>query len=148
MRHIFPALLLVLAGCGGGPDLYEKEMEVRGYDFTEYTEEGFLITPKSYQGEYQSIGTLSITVWPRIERRNTTEGDDPSPGPDEAGNTWIRTDPVRPQEVVDSLYARAQSLGADAVMDFNTEAVTENLNEGPTRVGIRAYGFAIDRVEN
>ena len=146
---IVPALVLVVtlvAACSGGPEVYEKSMEVAGYDFTEYTEQGFLITPESYQGEYQSIGVLSVTVWPRIEQK-PVEDTLAQPGPDNPAQVWLVTEDVDPQEVIDSLYAEAQSMGADAVMNFRTEPVKEDLDNGPTRSGVRARGYAIDRVD-
>jgi hypothetical protein len=49
MRHSALLGLLVLlipaTACSPGQEVYEKEMEVRGYDFTKYTEEGFLCCP-------------------------------------------------------------------------------------------------------
>jgi len=145
-----PALLLVAAlimACGG-PEVYKKSMEVSGYDFTEYTDEGFLITPESYQGEYQSIGVLSVTVWPRVERRPVEDDTLAQPGADSPAQEWFVTEAVDPQEVVDSLYVEAQSMGADAIMNFRAEPVREDLVNGPTRTGVRARGFAIDRVDN
>lgn len=136
---------LLLTACGG-PGVYEKEMVVSGYDFREYTEQGFLITPEKYTGSYQSIGMLTVTVWPRIEVKEVREMLE-DPGPNRGGEDWFVTDPVQPQEVVDSLHAKARSMGADAVMNFRAVEVEEDLDNGPTRSGVRARGFAIDRVE-
>jgi hypothetical protein len=146
---IAPALVLVaalVAACSG-PEVYKKSMEVAGYDFTEYTDQGFLITPESYQGEYQSIGVLSVTVWPRVERRPVEDDTLAQPGVDSPAQEWFVTEDVDPQEVVDSLYVEARSMGADAIMNFRTEPVREDLDNGPTRAGVRARGFAIDRVD-
>lgn len=147
---IVPVLLLMaalIAACGG-PDVYKKSMEVSGYDFTEYTDQGFLITPEGYQGEYQSIGVLSVTVWPRIERRPVEDDTLAQPGADSPAREWFITEAVDPQEVVDSLYVEARSMGADAVMNFRTEFVEEDLEDGPVRPGVRVRGFAIDRVDD
>jgi len=149
LPRIFPALVLVaalVAACGG-PEVYKKSMEVAGYDFTEYTEQGFLITPESYQGEYQSVGTLSVTVWPRIEQLPAEDDTVAQPGPESPAQEWFVTEGVDPQEVVDSLHVEARSMGADAIMNFRTEPVREDLENGPTRTGVRARGFAIDRVD-
>jgi len=147
---IVPALVLVamLAAACGGPEVYKKSMEVAGYDFTEYTDQGFLITPESYQGEYQSIGVLSVTVWPRIEQRPVEDDTLAQPGPESPAREWFITDAVDPQEVVDSLYVEARSMGADAIMNFRTEPAQQDLDNGPTRAGVRAQGFAIDRVDD
>jgi len=150
LQPVVPALVLavtLVAACSG-PEVYKKSMEVAGYDFTEYTEQGFLITPESYQGEYQSIGVLSVAVWPRVERRPVEDDTLAQPGADSPAQEWFVTEAVDPQEVVDSLYVEAQSMGADAIMNFRAEPVREDLVNGPTRTGVRARGFAIDRVDN
>jgi len=152
-----PALLLVFvslafAACSPGPDLYEKKTTVAGYDFGDYTERGFLITPEGYEGAYQSIGTLRVTVWPAVERTDASQsgdetlsdpiGEDPVTGP-----RWRVVEPVDPQEVVDSLYVEAENMGADAILNFRTSVVREQVRTDLTRIGIRAKGFGIQREE-
>ena len=137
---------LFLTACSTGPEVFEETMVVRGYDFTKYTDEGFLITPEKYQGRYQSIATLSVTLWPRMEKREVKVNVD-NPSPNTTKEEWRVTDPVSTEEVIDSLYTRAQSLGADAIINFQTELPTEDLEDGPMRIGVRARGFAIDREE-
>jgi hypothetical protein len=149
LQPVVPALVLavtLVAACSG-PEVYKKSMEVAGYDFTEYTEQGFLITPESYQGEYQSIGVLSVTVWPRIEQRPVEDDTLAQPGPESPAREWFVAEGVDPQEVVDSLHVEARSMGADAIMNFRTEPVEQDLDNGPARAGVRARGFAIDRVD-
>ncbi len=136
-----------LSGCGSHPELYEKRTEASGYDFTKYTDRGFLITPEGYSGEYQSVGVLNVTVWPTVEELNAEEAP-PLTDPIDTGSgskKWYITEPVSPQEAVDSLYTLADSMGADAIINFETEATKQDLNGGVTRIGIRARGYAIER---
>jgi hypothetical protein len=149
MRYSTPLVLLVplilTVACSPGQEVYEKEMEVRGYDFTKYTEEGFLITPEKYEGEYESIGVLRVSVWPRIEYESTGDSSPPRPGPDDTERRWVTTDPVSRAEVIDSLYSRAERMGADAITRFESDVVTRE-EANVTRIGVEASGFAINRV--
>jgi hypothetical protein len=113
---------------------------VRGYDFTEYTQQGFLFTPESYNGRYQSIGSLQVIVWPEMRRQKQDKFDDPAEYTD-----W-KAERLSPQVAIDSLHSRARSMGADAIVRFSAQRVTEEIQDG-VRVGYKASGFAIDRQE-
>jgi hypothetical protein len=146
MRFSPPALLafVFIFGCASGPEVYPKEMNVTGFDFTKYTEQGFLITPEKYEREYESIGMLNVTVYPRLEKISLEEPP-AQPGAASPAKEWFVTKEVVAQEVVDSLYVEARSLGADAIINFRTDVVTQDLKQGVSRTGIQARGFAIDR---
>lgn len=144
---IFMAVLLV--GCATtSSSQYEdrveidREMEIYGFDFTEYAEEGFLITPETYTGEYESIGIIQVTLWPKMKR--SVEGRD------EQGNLeyseW-RSEQLPLEAAVDSLYRRSSGMGADALINFDSERVTREVGRA-TRVGVQARGFAINRTNN
>ncbi len=151
MRHSALLGLLVLlipaTACSPGQEVYEKEMEVRGYDFTKYTEEGFLITPEKYEGRYESIGVLRVSVWPEIEVESSGDASPARPGPNDTDRAWVTTAPVSRTEVIDSLYSRAERMGADAITQFESEIVTRE-ESNVTRIGVEASGFAINRVDN
>jgi hypothetical protein len=148
MRHtetLFAALLVaaVIVGCGPANEIYPKTRTVRGYDFTKYTDQGFLITPERFRGSYQSIGTLRVTVFPGLEY-DKKEPAPAQPGPDDPEKGWVVVSEVTTEEVIDSLYSQARRMGADAVTQFETEIVSQN-TEDVTRYGIQARGFAIKR---
>jgi len=137
MRTAFLASLLFLSGCAATPDTHmSREMDVHGYDFTRYTEEGLLITPEDYNSSYKSVGMLRVVIWPEM-RRERVNGD-----PYEMTN-W-KAEPLRMQEAVDSLYTRARQMGADAIIRFDAQRVTQEVDDD-TRTGVEASGFAIDR---
>jgi hypothetical protein len=70
---------LILASCSPTKrPQYARDTEGRGYDFTVYTQQGFLFTPESYNGRDQSIGSLPVTVWPEMRREKQDEFDDPA----------------------------------------------------------------------
>ena len=49
--------------------------------------------------------------------------------------------------LIDSLYSRAERMGADAITQFESEIVTRE-ESNVTRIGVEASGFAINRVDN
>lgn len=145
-RHLSILVLIaatIAAGCASTGDRTQirKETEVRGFDFTDYGD--FLITPEGYSGQYESVGIIEITIWPEMRRRKVNS---------EKGGSRMtpwETTPVNPKTAVDSLYERARDLGADAIIRFDTQAVTETVDDGSPsgiqRTGVQARGFAIDR---
>lgn len=142
----YATLLLIAAlivGCGPSRAVYEKTTTVSGYDFTEYTEDGFLITPGTYDGDYQSVGVLEVTVYPGLRYEKDNQPVEVV-GPHDPPMNWTLVDSVKAQEVVDSLYEEAREMGADAITRFDTQIVTAK-TEDMNWYGIQASGFAIRR---
>lgn len=130
---------VLFGGCSAAEDPrthYERSMELYGFDFTKYDD--FLITPEGYSEAYESVGILRVVIWPEMGR--TVEQ---SPSGDKRYGEWFR-ESLRMQEAVDSLHVRAERMGADAIIRFDANRVTEPIDDG-TRVGVQARGFAIDR---
>lgn len=113
---------------------YDQKTVVRGFDFTAYGD--FLITPEGYNGSYESVGQLQVTLYPEMRRRMKDGSTSRQQG-------WVSV-PIDPKQAVDSLYARAKGLGADAIIRFETRTVKEAIQDGQ-RLGVQARGFAIDR---
>jgi len=143
MRYITILFLAgVLVACQTSSEArrhYDRQENFYGMDFTKYTSEDFLITPKSYDGEYQSIGVLRVEIWPEMNRSaEEITGDRVTDFSD-----W-HSKPIKTKTVVDSLYQKAKRMGADAIIDFRTQRLSQSIDDG-TRVGVEARGFAIDR---
>jgi len=117
----------------------EKQVIVTGYDFTKYTEKGFLFTPEGYLEDYESVGMLSVEILPELKRSGYA-----SPGQFYApGNLWRYT-PVSGSEVLDSLYIKAKRMGADAIINLVIRRTILQANN-VSAPGIEASGFAIKR---
>lgn len=132
-------VIVLLVGCSSSSEPkthYERKMELYGFDFTRYDD--FLITPEGYTRAYESVGIIRLVIWPEMKRSKKPQRD----GGVEYGR-WYQND-LRMQEAVDSLHTRARELGADAIIRFEANRVTEPIHDG-TRVGVQARGFAIDR---
>lgn len=110
--------LLILAGCTSSRSSIPSTFAVRGLDFRDYADEGFLITPDAYNGEYLTLGQLSVTMYPgawrtgvRVERGRATPI-----------GAWV-IGQVSAQEAVDSLYVLSRQWGADAIMNFSISTI-------------------------
>lgn len=117
---------------------------IHGFDFREYTDEGFLITPESYTGEYQSIGMLTARMSPEIKKEYEM-GDnfeDYNEVNDSAGRKWIVEKPDT-EQAIRTMYERAQAMGADAIINFNVYA--EQMSVGVPASAVIVEGFAIKR---
>lgn len=71
IKRILLLLIITYGGiisCTNSTVAREETFEVTGYDFTEYTEKGFLFTPNTYSGEYKSTGLITVTQWPRVHK--------------------------------------------------------------------------------
>ena len=142
MRYVAAVFaILIIGGCAAtGPDsnVVQRRTVVTGFDFSDYAEDGFLITPESYNGEYQSIGIVRVTLWPGARKqpsRQTAAG--------RSLGEWF-VENIDPSQAIDSLYTVAKGMGADAVVKFNIEYVYED--NGRLRLqGYEASGFAIRR---
>ncbi|MFH5832638.1 hypothetical protein [Halalkalibaculum sp. DA384] len=146
MRQLFFVIILsFMASSCAGPETVARDevVNVTGYDFSEYTDQGFLITPEQYLGEYQSIGLITLTQWPAV--RKTTRRI-----PDSDSNTGYRTveefypEDINVEKAIDEIYKVANEMGADAIARFDVTS-TSGMN-GDLRVqGVEISGFAIKR---
>jgi uncharacterized protein YbjQ (UPF0145 family) len=136
---------LVLAGCA--PEPLQKETTVASTDLTRYTEQGFLITPNNYPGEYQSIGYVTATV--ESGARTIDDPSDARSGEEVRGpeDFAVAVDPATLKEAVDALYTEATEMGADGIINFRREAYTVTY-ESKAIPAVRVSGFAIDRRGN
>lgn len=142
-KYIIPFTLftlIYLCACSTVSKI-EKQVIVTGYDFTSYTNEGFLFTPENYVGNYESIGILSVEILPEL--RKTGRG---KAGQFYTPNMLWQYIPVRTSEVLDSLYKKAINMGADAIINLVIKR-TELTYKNVTAPGVEASGFAIKRIE-
>ena len=146
VRVTLVVLMLVLAGCGtsGVP----RSTQTLVYDFRPYTEQGFLITPEEYQGDYRSVGIIAMEIVPAASKEYAYEKEwkeyEEVEGTYRQGDWAIEE--MSTQDVIDQVYEQAQGMGADAIMNFEVMTDTEALpGESLVRPVFVVRGFAIDR---
>jgi len=141
-------IIAIVAGCSttlentGG-------FYVRGYDFTEYTEQGFLFTPESYLGTYDAVGQINVDFIPEIREARTREGQRPVqiPGYDliRHDGRYYHAQQPNTQDIIDHLYELSVEMGANAVTNFY---VSSRSWEGVSDIRIvTVSGFAIRRTD-
>lgn len=122
---------------------------VRGYDFIKYTEQGFLFTPETYLGTYDSIGLIHVDFIPEVREAQTPQGQRPPQrsGYDRIthGGKYYYVQQPNTEDIIDHLYELSVEMGANAVTNFN---VSSRSWEGVSDIRIvTVSGFAILRTD-
>lgn len=143
MKSYYYALIgviILFAGCGGGYDV-SKTITIYGYDFTKYTANGFLFTPESYNGKYDAIGLIELSIYPEVR---LNEGEKKYSTWDEQDIKWS-IEKISASEVLDSLYKYSKRMGADAVVNLIISETEPRTNGEIVFKGTKVSGFAIKR---
>ena len=145
------SVILIIATIAGCSTTLENTggFYVRGYDFTKYTEQGFLFTPESYLGTYDAVGQIHVdfipevreALTPTIQRPIQIEGFDRIT---HQGKYYYVEQP-NTAKIIDHLYELSAEMGANAVTNFS---VTSRAWEGISDIRIvTVSGFAIRRTD-
>ena len=114
-----------------------------GFDFTQFNKEGFLFTPESYNGEYESIGLLRTVVYPAVkhpEKQVKTKT-----GRIRYVEQGWEVESIEPTEALKEMYKKAVAMGANALVKFQIDN-TSYLNGSLLVRGYEVSGFAIKRI--
>jgi len=125
-----------------------------GIDFTPFTQKGFLITPEKYEGFYESVGIIDFTAKPGAQYKLTGEIKNPEYFPGMQDHSpfiehyeWV-VDSISFKDVLTKVYDICTQMGADALVNFHNELISDNYSgiKNPTAItGYRITGFAIKR---
>ncbi len=141
---LFAGVILLFAGCKEGYEV-SKTSIVKGYDFTKYTSKGFLFTPEPYNGEYDAIGMIEISLYPAVtEDENKIYNSSDTWDRGTSFSNWF-VGKITASEVLDSLYNYTKKMGANAVVRLQIEDALPRTNGEIVVQGIKASGFAIKR---
>lgn len=143
MKGMIITILVFIAGCST-IEQTEKHMIIYGYDFTPYSAKGFLFTPKSYDGEYSSIGLIEVDLYPEVIITESKSKDDTWQRPED----HIKVDQITASEILDSLYSVAIRMGADALTNLEITSLTYYPRNEQEKKSLRASGFAIKRIHS
>lgn len=145
------SLLIFTVACVSTKDM-NKQVYIYGLNLTVYTQKGFMFTPEKYTGKYESIGILTVEIYPKIKPREDYSMKDIPFGVradnDDQVPHWFY-EPVTYKEVLDSLYNLSSSLGANAVINLNIYPKFQYRQGFQDEViGVKVSGFAIKRLDN
>jgi hypothetical protein len=90
-------------------------------DFTKYTERGFLYTPYRYQGDYESIGLVSVEITQELKHERVV-------GKRGKWKVWKykwSAEPIDVDTGLERLYSLATLMGANAVVDVDIDYSTK-----------------------
>ena len=134
-------VLLTVLGCSHPTENLVKSVSVRAILFAEFTEAGFLFIPTNYNGDFESIGMVTIECHPEA---NLVEDDSES-----SGKKW-QVEPLPIHEALQSAMQKCVELGADALTQLKIETKIESLygrSQNPlTYDYVSISGFAIKRL--
>jgi hypothetical protein len=131
------ALGATFVGACARPRLIPSKTLVAGIDFSEYTRQGFLFTPEMYDGPYEAVGLVTVSMYP--EARYVLSAD-----------RVMRWDVQRitAQDVVAKMYEQAKGMGADALVNFTVRVTDDRIDATATRPVLEVSGFAIRRARS
>ena len=150
MKKLLLLIMLFTFGCVSKTSYVPEIYMVLGYDFTKYTEKGFLFTPNKYQGNYESIGMITLIYYPEANLVKTTKKSET--GTSSVSYDW-KVNNLNSSLLLDSLYSLSSSMGADAFTEFSITD-TKEMSYGVGSVspisikGTTISGFAIRRLRN
>jgi hypothetical protein len=130
------------------PDLKEQFF-TSGYNFNKYVDQGFLITPGDYNGEYVVVGIMECSVIPEATKDMIDENivytklkDRTSYYYKYIGTNSFRIKTVNADSLISFMYKQALEWKADGIIKF--AIVTEILPTYNISVP-KIYGIAIRR---
>jgi hypothetical protein len=155
MKKIYLALLIfaiAFSGCSQKKQESEtlkvrkfkkisKAELIMSFDFTKYSEKGFLITPSHYGSNYETLGLFTFIIYPEAE---AFEYDSLFGKKD---IVW-ETKKIDSQEILDFAYKTALKKGANAITHFKIRNVLKTVNDGVENVyiqGLEVEGLLIKR---
>lgn len=108
-------------------------------DFSKYSQEGFLFTPKEYTKKYKSIGLVDVILTAEMNKVKID---------DHRGSKEWQYDDIKAAQGLEEMYLKAKKMGADAVMDLTIKTDYIETKPGlPSIPRLTLSGFAIKRTE-
>lgn len=140
------ASLIMVPSCGTATRIYSNVL-----DYRSYTENGFFISPNPYPEAHQTIGEITITVYPGTKGRKSCEifqheehrFSDPlysAGGKDASLNSGH---PTISEALLEMCVRKAEEMGANGISNFKC-SVVYNARSGVFRVDhYEVYGLGI-----
>ena len=127
------SLVTGVGACGTSRQIPQTTV-VSVLDFTPYSQQGFLFSPASYYGDFDSIGFVTVTVYPECNFDTQSSEE-----------VWEREcQEISTRDGLDAMYQTAKDMGADAVTNLEVRPISVTVKR--VRMGgIEVSGFAIKR---
>ncbi len=123
MKKLFLFLFISVALVSCGTAERARIVDVFLLDFSRYSEMGFLLTSDSYNGEYDSIGEMTISITPGYFKETVTPSDKDGIYANNKSSKLVR-ERISYQELADIAVENAMKNGADVLSNFKITPVT------------------------
>lgn len=123
------ASAVLLVSCGTVAQDTKRIVDIGFLDFRPYTEQGFLLTPNMYTGEYTACGLLEVNVFPAKKAHNSP-GHTNEYGNYVIGSSTVTVEEISSQELISLAVDTAKELGADAICNFKCVSHYNNYFDG------------------
>lgn len=135
-------LVVLLGGCAPALSNIPRQTEIIGFDFSKYSEKGFLITPGEYGENYEAIGLITFSIYPEATKilSGKTARD--------SEEIYWKIGKIAPEEVIELAYQEAIHRKADAITHFSISFDTKTYFDGLVAVkitGVKVSGLLIKR---
>ena len=150
MKNLFLiiAVIILITSCKTQQAFFVEGREIFSvFDFRQYTEKDFLITPDKYTGAYESIGIIDYVIFPEAKRNANGSEVKSYYQPVPIENLW-QVDEIDVQTAFDGVYQKCIDMGADALVNLSVSIEEDRYPDlSPTLYlkGYRVTGFAIKR---
>lgn len=125
--------LLALAPACSNLKYVAPNTDVRSIDFSEYTRQGFMFTTETYQGAYESVGIIYVTMHAEGKLEDV-----------KGFPQWVFSD-LKVQDALAEAHRKALAMGANAIVKLDIQADNKVLSPVLAVPGIEVSGFAIRR---
>ena len=140
----FFILLFLASACAPTLNYIPRQTEIVGFDFSEYSKKGFLITPGEYGENYETVGLLTFSIYPEAKKIDVIIKKD---GKDVTIKKW-KLAKVDPSEAIELAYQEATKRDANAITHFKINFDSKIYSDGMgtvTITGIQVSGLLIKR---
>jgi len=131
-------IIILLNGCAPSLTHIPRQTLIVGFDFSKYSQKGFLITPGEYGENYETIGLLTFSIFPEANKKQ---------GQDDQFSSWS-IDKIDPAEVIELAYQEAIKRKADAITHFRINFSSKTYSDWDGFVelkGVEVSGLLIKR---
>lgn len=145
-KWVLISIIVFLSSCGV-PKETQRIIIVTGYDFSKYTESGFLFSPEPYTHPFDAIGLINVTVVPEVKQGSRKEDmpfDETKYIRIESRGIYWLVEKLDSKMVIEEAYRQATKMGADALVRFSIQ--TGTTHNGALSIPMyEVSGFAIRR---
>ena len=140
-------ILFLVSACAPVLDHIPRNTEIVGFDFSKYSEKGFLITPGEYGEDYETLGLLTFRIYPEAKKMKHSVGEEwpilePGwiylGGNDKQKTTRWAMEVIDPSEAIEMAYQEAIKRNADAITHLEIHFDSKTYPDGAGFVEITA----------